>query len=197
MEKYRIVNNISLNQDSTLLCVSSNLGLLVYDYRTMTVKYSYEDKEECMKNVKKTSAYFNTNIYAMISMIAYDDIKTNAVYIFDGDKNKIVNSATINSTVTNIDYVLDGIMFCGYDEIYICETDSLKTMKIIKTSSNVGDCTSLLFNKDDCLLAYRHNNSDIICVMDIQAKMHDRHFQPYNDNLPVSYIKITHDVRLL
>ena len=130
----------------------------------------------------------------MISMTSDETVSPNTLYIFDGMNRKVKNSRTINSTISNVEYVDEGIMFCGFDEVYICDISSLKSKLVVKTSANVGQCISLVFNQAKCLLAHRHNRPNVVNVVNVRNDMSATQFQPFDEELPVSFIKISHDV---
>ena len=194
MEKYRIVNCLTINQDDSLLVVSSNLGIVVFQLDDMKEAYQYEDDGMFMKNVRKAVAYFRTNMYAMIAMASDESVSVNSLYIFDGQKKKVVNTKTINSMISNVEYIEDGIMFCGFDEIYLCDISTLKPKRVLKTSANVGQCLSLVFNQDRCLLAHRHTRPNLVNILNIKNELSDTQFQPYEEEVPVSFIKMSSDV---
>jgi hypothetical protein len=96
--------------------------------------------------------------------------------------------------ISNVEYVDQGIMFCGYDEVYICDISTLKSKLVIKSSANVGLCISLVFNQSKCLLAHRHSSPNIISLVNLRNEMSVSQFQPFDEELPVSFIRISQDV---
>jgi hypothetical protein len=160
--------------------------------------------------VKKAAPLFETDIYALIAVANTSLARQDTVYLFEAQRKEVVSQRAISSTVSDVHFVrydkrdpdrsihkADGVIFFGFDEVYICEPEKFEVLRVIKSSSNVGECNSLLQYTDISKLAFRSSSKDIIKVVNFNGTTDDEHFQPFKDNESVSLISFSDKVRVI
>lgn len=150
---------------------------------------------------------FETDIYALVAVANTSLARQDTVYLFEAQRKEVISQRAISSTVADVHFVrydkresdrsvhkADGVVFFGFDEVYVCEPEKFEVLRVIKTSANVGDCNALLQCADISKLAFRNSSIDIVKVIYFSGTTEDEHFQPFKDNDSVSLISFSDNV---
>lgn len=159
--------------------------------------------------VKKAAPLFETDIFALVAVADSSMARQDTVYVFEAHGREVVSQRTISSTISDVHFArfdnrhtdgslhkADGVVFFGFDEVYVCEPGNFDILYEVKTGENVGDCKAIVQEKGIKKIAFRDIDQTIVKIIDMNNNFEEAAFQPFKDKQKPSYLSFCEDVLL-
>lgn len=150
---------------------------------------------------------FETDIFALISQSDTEKAKQNTVYIFDATRKEVVSQKSITSIISDVFFArferkagtpsaekVDGVVFFGSGEVYICDPGDFNILQVIKTGANAITCHDLLQDIIDKRLAFTDQIEDKVNVVNLNKEFEQEKFMPFKEKMRPSYLSFCETV---